>query len=164
MKLRRDMVSLNRALWLLAALLVLVSATLAGFWGLEGMIGSPKPLELPPLDRAAAPVFAQPKLPERNPFDLTGAAWRSPLAASKRVPGLEDMHGILASRTLSGVFTPTGLVKTGEPFAGGTLEAVTNEGVVLRMTDGTTKTLQRAEKEDKVREQLLELWAGAKRR
>lgn len=163
MKLGRDLVSLNRALWLFAAVLVLVSVALAGFWALDDQMGSPKALELPQLDQKAARASTEARLPERNPFDPAGAAWRT-AAQSKRAPGLEDMHGVLASRALSGVFTPTGLVKTGEPFAGGTLEAVTTEGIVLRMPDGTTKNLQRAEKDDKVRERLLELLAGAKAR
>ena len=158
---RWDVALLNRALWVLGAVLVAVSAALAGYWQLEELLRSPKPLELPPLEQAAAPLVGEPKLPERNPFDVAGAAGRSRTKTRTQAPALADVGGVLVSRTLSGVFTATGVVKTGEPFAGGTLEAVTPEGLVLRMPDGTTKLLQREEKDDKVRARLLEFWAEA---
>ena len=46
MKLRRDMVSVNRALWALSAALAIASALLGGYWALELRIGSPQPLPL----------------------------------------------------------------------------------------------------------------------
>ena len=156
-----DVALLNRALWVFAALLAAASAALAGYWQLEDLWRSPKPLQLPSLELAAAPPAGEPKLPERNPFDVAGAAWRSRTMARTQAPALADVRGVLVSRTLSGIFTATGVVKTGEPFAGGTLEAVTAEGIVLRLPDGTTKLLQREEKDDKVRARLLEFWAEA---
>ena len=159
------LVRLNRALWVLAALVVFCSAATVVYWRWERMLGSSKPLELPPLDKFAARALAaaEPGFPERNPFDLEGRAWRAPAGAKgQRVARLEDVRGVLASRTLSGVFTPAGLVKTGEPFAGGTLEAVNRETLVVRMPDGNTKLLQLAHEDDKVRERLRELWEGAK--
>ncbi len=157
-----DVALLNRALWVLAALLAAASVALAGYWQLEDLWRSPKPLELPSLEQAAAPPPGETELPDRNPFDVSGTAWRSrTLARSQQAPALADVRGVLVSRTMSGVFTATGVVKTGEPFAGGTLEAVTQEGLVLRMPDGSTKLLQREEKDDKLRGRLLELWAGA---
>lgn len=158
------LVWLTRAVWLVAALVLLCSATLAIYWRLEGAMSTSKPLQLPPRDLVAVPAAVAAAPAERNPFDPAGVAWRAPAAANEQAARLEDVRGVLTSRALSGVFTPAGLVKPGDAFAGGTLEAVTPDALVVRMPDGNTKLLQPARQDDKLRERLLELWAATKAR
>lgn len=161
------LVWMTRTMWLAALLTVLCSAALAIYWRVEDAMIESKPLQLPPRGKPvlsakaeAASAFAA----ERNPFDPAGVAWRSQTAATSKVARLEDVRGVLTSRAFSGVFTPAGLVKPGDAFAGGTLESVTPEALVVRMPDGNTKLLQPAKQQDKVREKLLEQWGVTKAR
>lgn len=157
----------TRAIWLATGVSVLCGAVLTIYWKVEGAMTESKPLQLPPRGKGALPAGpekARANVAERNPFDPAGVAWRSPAAAREQVARLEDVRGVLTSPTLSGVFTPAGLVKPGEAFAGGTLESVNAQSLVVRMPDGNTKLLQPARQDDKVREMLLERWAATKAR
>jgi hypothetical protein len=162
----RRLVALNRALWIAAAALLAASVLVSGYWFGERKLSTPKPLELPAIDGLAKPAPALAALPQRNPFDPAGVAWHASGAApdgkdQKQVAGLQDVRGIVASSVMSGVFTVNGLIKTGEPFGGGTLEKVSREELVLRMPDGTTKSLPLAKKaDDPLRDRLIELFAG----
>jgi hypothetical protein len=158
----RRIVAFNRGIWIAAAALLGASLLAASYWLGERWLSSPKPLQLPAIDVTLQPVPALAAVRERNPFDPAGVRWQAVAAAGaeeKKVAGLQDVRGILASSIVSGVFTASGLIKTGEPFGGGTLEKVSREELVLRMPDGTTKSLQLARgPEDKIRGRLLELF------
>jgi len=162
----RRLVALNRGLWIAAAALLAASLLVSAYWGAERWLSGPKPLQLPAIGGAAPPAAKVAALPARNPFDPAGATWQQASATAmgpdkKPVAGLKDVRGVLASSTVSGVFTASGLIRTGEPFGGGTLEKVSREELVLRMPDGTTKSLQlaqRAPDKDPLRGRLLELF------
>ena len=162
----RRLVALNRGLWVAAAALLAASLLVSGYWSVEKWLSRPKPLQLPALDNAAPPAPKVAALPARNPFDPAGVAWQQAAGVAlspdkKPVAGLKDVRGVLASSTVSGVFTASGLIRTGEPFGGGTLEKVSREELVLRMPDGTTQSLQlaqRAADKDPLRSRLLELF------
>ena len=128
------------------------------------MLSTPRPLEMPSAGKIPAPATSAPAIVERNPFDPAGIAWRVPTAEKQMVAQLGDVRGVLAAGDKGGVFTARGLVRAGEPFAGGTLETVTADVLFVRMADGNEKRMEFAHKDDKLRERILELMGARAKR
>jgi hypothetical protein len=142
----------NWGLWSLGGAMLLVMTTLVAYWRLQDYFAHVEPAPVPEVAVVSVKGLALPEM-SRNPFDPDGQPWLSNPETAAKV-SQDKIVGVSTVPGMKGVFTPTGFVALGQPFARGILAEVGDGKVVVTLPDGQKETMEIGKTDESLKSRL----------